>query len=156
MSRGRRTTSIGAEQVWRELQHSVEAPDLTRPVMGRLGYMRLVPEQARRRRIRRVASRIVLCLAAVTSLAVGLHLHNQSPQARRPDPVSLPEAIDLDLSRHQRGMSNLIQMIRRAVPPTDSAASTPAGEADQQPDPRDALEDRIDLDRVRDLHFRVV
>ena len=43
-----------------EVVASPAPPDLTRPIMGRLGYMRVSPAVARRHRIRRAVRRAAL------------------------------------------------------------------------------------------------
>ena len=82
------------------LRRPGSAPDLTRAIMGRLGYMRAAPRVVRRERLRRNLGRGLFSLALIALLGVAVHLHEQSPLARRPAEVTLPAAIRNDLDRH--------------------------------------------------------
>ncbi|MCI0362865.1 MAG: hypothetical protein L0219_03225, partial [Phycisphaerales bacterium] len=70
------------QSILNRLSERVGAPDLTRPIMARLGYMHVSPAVARRRRIGRWTGRAGTLLAAVMALAVGAEIYRHSPMAR--------------------------------------------------------------------------
>lgn len=97
-----------------ELSRRIEAPDMTRAIMGRLGYMRL-PEATIRKRnrmkwVRRVAT--AACLGLV--LCVGLLMHAQSADSRLPAgptiPAALHESIKYGGERIDRALDTIRQL----------------------------------------------
>jgi hypothetical protein len=114
------------------------APDLTRSIMGRLGYMRVSGRIARRRRIRAAIGRTTTVVAAFGLIALGLRLHESSPGARRPVGLTIPAAIGHDVgltqerfSRAIRGMRDLLRARPAALEP---AAPDPVPEHDEEVD----------------------
>ncbi|UCD75300.1 MAG: hypothetical protein JSV91_16135 [Phycisphaerales bacterium] len=101
----------------RTLGQSARAPDMTRSIMGRLGFMHASPRVARRYRIRRRINRALFTLAMVTVILAAVQVHQHSPQARRPVDQTLPAAIGSGLNHHQNGLSNVIRTIRNLAPP---------------------------------------
>lgn len=103
------------------LLRSVEAPDLTGRIMGRLGYMRSAPAVSRRRRGGRVARRLGLLLVAGCAIAVALHARQGSDLVRRAEPMSVPAAIDQDAARIRRLIRPLgrFTVPVRGIPRTD-------------------------------------
>jgi hypothetical protein len=110
-------------ELLRELSRPTPSPDLTRPIMGRLGYMRAAPRVVRRRRIRRWTNRLTLCMAALVVIGLAARLHEASPHTRRADGVTIPGAIENDLSRHERNIRGTIQLIRELAPPPSTVPS---------------------------------
>ncbi|MCH7603352.1 MAG: glycosyltransferase family 4 protein [Planctomycetes bacterium] len=82
------------DQLLTELDCPVECPDLTRSIMGRLGYMKASPNVVRRARILRHVNRGLLGVAAMVALGVGIFIHNHGPDARRQVGPSLSEAMN--------------------------------------------------------------
>lgn len=103
----------------RMLGPSVNAPDLTRSIMGRLGFMQASPQVVRRYRIRRRISRALFTLAMASIILAAFHLHQNSPQARRPEGPTLPAAIGSGINHHQNGLSGVIRAIRNLTPPIE-------------------------------------
>ena len=99
------------------LGRPVAAPDLTRSIMGRLGYMRASRAAARRGRLRRWAARTTTCLFGVAVLAVGARVHNESASARRPDGPTVPSAIGTGMT----GFIRTLETIRQIAPTVPAA-----------------------------------
>jgi hypothetical protein len=76
-----------------ELAQRIAAPDMTRAIMGRLGYMRVSELALRKRRrtrwLRRVATAACLSLA----LFAGLFMHRQTADSRHPMGPTIPAAL---------------------------------------------------------------
>lgn len=108
------------------------APDFTRSIMGRLGYMRVSPEVASRQRRRRWAWRSAFAFLSISAVGMGIHLHNASPDARRPLEMTVPAAISHDFETHQERFDSLLNMLREMTPPgtpipEDFSADPPGG-----------------------------
>lgn len=93
-----------------------KSPDMTRAVMGRLGYMQVSTKVSRRHRLHRWVSRAGLTLAALLAVGVGLQMHNESSRARRPLDGNVPAALGNDLQQHRLRFDDVIQTIRRVTP----------------------------------------
>lgn len=94
----------------------IDGPDLTEPIMRRLGFRRVSSRRARSHRRRRWSARgatIVLLLAVV---GIGLQLHRHSPAARMPTGPTLPSAVRHDLMRHRTTINRAIKSIRDLSP----------------------------------------
>jgi hypothetical protein len=122
-------------QVLRELSRRTPSPDLTRKIMGRLGYMKATPHVARRRRIRRWVNRLALCAAALIVVVGGARVHESGPYARRPAAPTIPKAIGNDVSLHQQRIKGTIRMIRTLAPTAPSR-------------PDDALDEEVDRSAI--------
>src|SRR5262245_7378743 len=129
----------------------VESPDVTRAVMGRLGYMTVPARVARRQRLRRWGSRAGLTLATMLALGAGIRRYNESSRARQPLESNIPSALGNDLERHRQRFNDVIQTIRR-VTPTPSATPSAVPEADD--DEGSPVED--DVQRLAGLPMRWV
>ena len=105
-----------------ELSRESSAPDLTSPIMGRLGYMKVSQRIARRRRIRRLVGRAAACMVALGVIGVGLRVHEMGPDARRPVGPTIPSAIGNDVNYHQQRLKGTIRTIRNLVPETPRRA----------------------------------
>lgn len=107
----------GFEQLLNEqLQRAEPAPDLTRRVMGRLGYMQVKPAVARQHRRRRVFARSGVVVAGLLAVGIGIVMHNSSPQARRPMEMTLPAAAGQDLESSQQRMGDMFRSLRMLTP----------------------------------------
>lgn len=104
-----------------ELRKPVAAPDMTRSIMGRLGYMRVPPQVAQRRRVRRLAARCAVVLLALGAIGVGVQVHNASPGTRGPAEVTIPAAITNDVQQHQHRMHNAWRVLQEMTPTIDHA-----------------------------------
>lgn len=104
------------DQLLTELDCPVECPDLTRSIMGRLGYMKASPNVVRRARILRHVNRGLLGVAATVALGVGIFIHNHGPDARRQVGPSLSEAMNHDILKQQQRIGNVIQTFRNLTP----------------------------------------
>ena len=111
-----RPRRIADDAVLRDLSQPVAAPDMTRHIMNRLGYMQVPPKVARRHRVRRFSGRIGLVAAAALVMSVGALLHLNGPDARRPADITVPAAIGSDVQQHHQQIDSVIQTIRNLTP----------------------------------------
>ena len=125
--------------LFEDLSRPLPAPDLTRPIMGRLGYMKVSEKRSRQLRLRRWASRAGLTCAAAVAIAMGWKMYLDGPEIRRPSGPTIPSAIGHDVIRQQRNIGAVLQTIRNLSPrvePSDDQ-SQPAREPDEAPPPND-------------------
>ncbi len=108
----RNVQELNEDQLLNELDSPVECPDLTRSIMGRLGYMKAHPNVVRRTRILRHVKRGLLGVVALVALGVGIFIHNHGPDARRQIGPSLSEAVYHDISRQQQRIGNVLESFR--------------------------------------------
>ena len=118
-----------------DLSSPIAAPDLTRAVMGRLGYMPVGEKVARRHRLRRWGQRSGLALAALLALGVATQVHEHSDRARHPQSSTIPSALENDLRHQQRRVNDVIQTIRRIAPQPGLFAPAPAPVDDDEGSP---------------------
>lgn len=104
------------DELFAELSRPVGAPDLTRSIMGRLGYMRVDPAVARRRRIHRWAGRSAVLIMMALTIAGGITVFNQSEAVRRPYDMTIPSAIGQDVEQHQQRVNTLIRVLQSSTP----------------------------------------
>ena len=106
----------------RDLSHARDGageptPDLSRSIMGRLGYMRVSPVIARRRAFMRWANRAgLVCVLGVAGV-IGWRVFESSPQVRRPADTTVPQAISHDVQNQQERLGTMIQTIREISSP---------------------------------------
>jgi hypothetical protein len=113
-----------------DLSKPVRAPDMTRPIMGRLGYMHVNGTVARRKRLQQWASRVGVLLAAALALGIGLRFYEHSSAMRRPAGLTIPDALGNDLQLQQHRIGNVIRTIRSLSPkPPQDRPSRSAPEA---------------------------
>jgi hypothetical protein len=117
------------------LSRRVVAPDLTRSIMGRLGYMPVRPTIARRRRVRRWINRAGILAVAGLSLFTGLRIYQSGPDVRRPVGPTVPDALGNDVLRQQNRIGNVIQTIQHLAPQIRMA---PAAEKPPRVEPAEA------------------
>lgn len=125
----RNVQELNEVQLLNELDGPVDCPDLTRSIMGRLGYMKAHPNVIRRTRILRHLKRGLLGVAMLFALGVGIFIHNHSPDARRQVGPSLTEAVNHDIQLQQQRIGSMIQTIRNLTPRN----LTPASYTEQKP-----------------------
>ena len=94
----------------------IECPDLTRSIMGKLGYMKAAPRVVRRNRNRRHVKRGLIGVAAFIALGVGIFIHNSGPDARRQVGPTLSEAVSHDILKQQQRIGNVIDAFRNLTP----------------------------------------
>jgi hypothetical protein len=116
------------------------APDLSRSIMGQLGYMRVGARVARRRRMAGWANRAALCLVAAVAFGFGWRVFTASPQVRRPAETTLPQAVGRDVRMQQQRIGGVIQTIRSISSPKVGKPST-SGERPAESKPRVLPED---------------
>jgi hypothetical protein len=115
-------------------------PDLTRRIMGRLGYMRADQAAARRARRRRWLNRASGAAVMALTLLVAVHVHNQGAAARRPAGPTIPTAVRDELRQQKERLDSLFQWLDRlwlpesARPAPDEAP--PHGDDALPPPPR--------------------
>lgn len=87
-------------------------PDLSRSILGRLGYMRLDERAARRRRTLTWIQRTGACALAVLAFGLAWQVFQASDEVRRPVGRSLTEAVEIDVRMQQERLGGVIQTIR--------------------------------------------
>jgi hypothetical protein len=102
--------------ILKELGRPLPAPDLTGPVMNRLGLNRVSSRAARRRRIGRGMARLALVAVAVGASALCVQWHELGAKAPRPSAPTIPSAIRHDLEHHGRTIDRAIRSIRGLSP----------------------------------------
>lgn len=113
----------------------VAGPDLTRRIMGRLGYMQVSRRIARRRALERWAGRAALTAVAAVALGLGLRVYQSSPELRRPSGPTIPDALSNDLQRQQHRIGNVIRTIRTLSPQRPSDAPAESADPCEPPSP---------------------
>ncbi len=93
-----------------------DSPDLTDPIMRRLGFRRVSANRARAFRRQRWGARGATFVLLTATIAVGLQLHRNSPEARTPNGTTLPSAVRHDLLRHGNTISQALKSIRDLSP----------------------------------------
>jgi hypothetical protein len=102
--------------VMRQLSRPVPAPDLTAPVMSRLGLGRGSARAARRRRIRRAGARLALVVVAVGASALCVQWHRMGVSASRSAAPTIPAAVRHDLDHHGQIIDRAIRCIQDLSP----------------------------------------
>jgi hypothetical protein len=123
----------------RELARPAPTPDLTAPIMGRLGYMRAPRRVVRRRRLRRFTSRLALVALMLVAAIVAVDLHRHSPEARRPATVTVPAAFGREMIRQQQRIRGTIQAIRSLAPALPRADDSDCDEVIEEDVDRSAV-----------------
>lgn len=114
-----------------DLGRSDETPDMTREIMGRLGYMKTTDDAARRvRRGRRIA-RTAIIAGGVAMLAVGAVIHHAGPRARRPVEQTIPAALSEVVQQKQERWQRSFETIIRQVPWTSEENTDAPGPPEQ-------------------------
>ncbi len=101
-------------------------PDLTDPVLRRLGLAGRTPRDANRRRRNRALLRVAMCLG-VTGAAGVVILKTMTPPTQASEPT-ISSAIRHDLQRHARTIDRTVRSIRGLAPTLPEPAS-PARES---------------------------
>ena len=99
-----------------ELFKPEQSPDLTRAIMGRLGYMQAKPRAARRHRVQRGIRRAGLVAAAALAIGVGLRVFEHTPDARQPGEPVIPAALGQEIERQQQNFGAVIRSLRSVAP----------------------------------------
>jgi hypothetical protein len=107
---------LPASAISRELGRRLPAPDLTGPVMSRLGLSRASSRAARRRRIRRSIAQLALVMAVTGTSALCVHLHVRGVEAPGHSGPTIPSAIQHDLEHHGHTINRAIRSIRGLSP----------------------------------------
>lgn len=124
-----------------------QSPDLTRRVMGRLGYMRVPARVARRRRIMRWTSRCSCLALAALAAALGLKAFQSSPEARRPAELTIPAAVGRDFQQQQERVGSFIRLLQQNPAGAVERAAEPASTTDVLDNPHDPHEIDEELNR---------
>jgi hypothetical protein len=113
-----------------ELSRPIAAPDMTRSIMGRMGYVSARGQVAARRRRRRLLGRTAMTLTVAMALVAGLQAHRHGGQVRRPIGPTIPAALGHDLQQHHERVNRAIRTIRdrsmRITVPLAHEAASPA------------------------------
>lgn len=109
------------------------APDFTRTIMGRLGYMRVSPAVARRRRIMQWANRAGMLMVVAIAFGFGWRMFESSPQIRRPVEITIPQAVSHDVQRQQQRLGSMIETIRSISLPRLNAPTVESSSPAEMP-----------------------
>jgi len=93
-----------------------DSPDLTDPIMRRLGFRRVSPSRARAFRRQRWGARGATLVLLTAVVVLGLQLHRNSSEARTSNGPTLPSAVRHDLLRHGNTISRALRSIRELSP----------------------------------------
>lgn len=113
------------DDVFAELSRPASAPDLTRSIMGRLGYMQVDPAIARRHRRRRWAARGAVVAMMLMAIGGGIAVFNQSDAVRRQHEVTIPSAIGQDVQQHQQRFNTFIRVLQSSTPQHETPHLSP-------------------------------
>lgn len=113
--------SLIEQSLAEDLLDANAAPDLTKSIMGRLGYMKVSSKVARRHRLRRWLNRLGTALVLACAIGIGFQFYSVSEQIRRPEGATVPDALGSDLQRHQDRLNNAIHTIRNLSPRVPTA-----------------------------------
>ncbi len=114
-----------------ELARPITAPDLTRPILRRLGLTGSSSKDSRRRILGGVV-RAVMTGAMLLGVVVGLRFYNYTVADLVPLGPTVPSAIQHDYTRHEHTIRRAIRMIRDlsprrpAQPPLEQPPITPS------------------------------
>ena len=93
-----------------------DSPDMTDPIMRRLGFRRVSASRARAFRRRHWGARGATLVLLIAVVAIGLQLHRNGPDARTPNGPTIPSAVRQDLLRHGNTISQALKSIRELSP----------------------------------------
>jgi hypothetical protein len=124
----------------------VSTPDMTRKIMGRLGYMRVSPTMARRQRVRSWLGRAGTFFVAAVAVAIAARVYEDSNTVRRTMDVTVPAAIGSDFQEHQHRIGNVIRTFRHlTAPPSYPAVEEQSAPAETELNaPGDADHDLVE------------
>ena len=105
-----------------------QTPDLTRQIMGRLGYMPAQSHVVRRRRLRRYVSRSTMLGASIAVVIAGTVVYHAGPHARRPIDQTIPAVLGNEVREHQQQWGRTFRTIRDLAP---APAAPPTVEYDE-------------------------
>lgn len=130
-------------------------PDLTRNIMGRLGYMKVTPAVARRRRVQRWSARFALIAMSLAVGYVGVVAFKASPDARIPHEITIPAAISSDVNQKQHRINSVIQILRELPPRLElDSTSPPDGQpVPPEPDWPHLFDDDVDRSAVGPMRW---
>ncbi len=94
----------------------IDGPDLTEPIMRRMGFHRVSSRRARSHRRRRWGVRGATMVLLLAVVGIGLQLHRYSPAARTPTGPTLPSAVRHDLLHHRTTINRALKSIRDLSP----------------------------------------
>jgi hypothetical protein len=103
-------------------------PDQTDAIMRRLGFRKVAARQARIQRMTRTAARAVVVVAAGAVAGSVLRLSSQAAALRRPEPVTVPHAVQRDLQQQQIRFDSLIRYLRQRAPSLEGTPQPPVEE----------------------------
>lgn len=131
------------------LQRTVHPPDLTRSIMGRLGYMQVSSVVARRARRRLWFNRTCFCLGMIGLMLCTMWIFQQTDLSRQPREMTLPDALEHDYQFQQQRLNQMIRSIRIISP----GSNQPTQMKNQTPRPPATIEDDIDHSAVAPVRW---
>jgi hypothetical protein len=94
------------------LSRRIVAPDLTRAVMGRLGYMRVSEPIVRKRHRAKWMRRVGTAACLSFALLAGLYMHRQTADSRIPSGPTIPAALRDSFESSGERFDRAIEAIR--------------------------------------------
>lgn len=146
--------------LYESLSTPIHAPDLTRSIMGRLGYMRVPDKVAQKKRRNRILRRSVYAAAMVAALGAGFSIYQQSESVRQPADVTVPGAIIQEAQQSRMRLNEVLNSIRlpdteRLQVPASQPQPTTTPRYNEQMEPTDPTRDE-DVNRSAVAPFRWV
>ena len=135
--------------VFDRLSRTMRTPDLTSPIMRKLGYVPADARAARRARRIRTTGRAAATLIVCATFAIGIHVMNHRPTARIPAGLSLPNALEHDLQQQGARLIEFINDVRLFSPRWPNAP-LPGAADDSSIDANGCSERRWPIDREVD------
>lgn len=102
-------------------------PDMTEPIMYRLGFVRVHGGELRRLRCRLLIGRIMVLATLAGVVGMGVYAHGLSSRARIASETSIPEAFN-EISNHTASMSETIRQLSTLLSATESDSDEPTFE----------------------------
>jgi hypothetical protein len=136
--------SADSSAIFDRLSNDVAAPDLTKTIMGRLGYMPVSAKLARRHKIRAWAGRAGVLFTAAIALGIGFNFYLNSSEIRRPVGPTISDALRHDWQQQQKSIGSMMQTIQNLTPAQPSDGFEPnEGELDAPAESPDTTESWI-------------
>lgn len=153
-----------AQTIIDDLARPVPSPDLTEPIMERLGYTRVDPAEARRHKRHRRARRLAVATAAIGVLIFGAYLYELGPTSRQMEGGSIPAAVGHDIELHRNQVQEMFRTIgnvspeRSLTPPDGEPEPTSTPPRQQQspaggesPDRQNEIDDAVNHSAIGDV-----
>lgn len=129
-----------------ELRKTATPPDMSRRIMGRLGYMRSPDRVARRSRTIRRLGRVGITLVVLLAALVGIQLNNRSPEVMRSiEAPTVSEAVDQHVTTEFQRINSVLGSIRQTLTPDPHPVSSEPAAAPPVSTEPPAVDEHIEM-----------